>query len=431
MDSDEGTDVYGSDNEPTSKFLKQWESNAPVVNARSSFDAYFLQASSRARTSTNVFSSRVLPLTAEEYSEAISAYKERPEARPVQTKWAGPLDETTAFKRYARELAEGFNLLFYGFGSKRALLNKFATECLSKRGHVVVVNGFQPTTTLKDILSSIEQVPGIQSMHMSSTSAEQQTQRIHDFFADESSSKLRSRHLYLVVHNIDSPTMRSPKIKNVFSLLALNPNIHLVASVDRLNAPLLWSSSEILARKVPASSSESKKTIVPKRGYAWLWHDLTTLAPYDFELTFADRSSISGASALSNGGRSARQDLALAGGPLTETAVTHVLAAVTAKAKKLFALLGAKQNENIEAAGNGASSDDLKQHGLTYDALFSAARDAFVATSDTALRSLLGEFRDHGLVLSASQGGPGSGETLWIPLRRERLAKILQSTHTE
>ncbi|KAI5990391.1 origin recognition complex, subunit 2 [Pisolithus albus] len=422
MDSDDGSDA-----------CEPWESElgAPVATSTPSFEAYFVQASSRAATSSNVFSSHILPLSADEYATAIAAYKARSQDQTVQTRWTGPWNETTAFRRYARELAEGFNLLFYGFGSKRTILNKFATECLAKKGHVVVVNGFQPNTTLKDILASIERVPGVLS-HSSSLplSAEQ---RVYDFFAKSSQDGSRV-HLYLVVHNIDSPVMRSQKIRNFLSLLALNPHVHLVASIDRLNAPLLWSTSDITARKSPSHNPGDVKNGVRSRGYAWLWHDLTTLSPYDFELTYADRSSISGAATLSTGARSARQGVtaggATSGGPLSEAAVVHVLAAVTAKAKKLFTFLAAKQLENIEAT-TAENSNDLQQYGLTYDSLFSAARAEFIATNDTTLRSLLGEFMDHGLILSVNQGGQGGGETLWIPLRKERIMKILQSLNSE
>jgi origin recognition complex subunit 2 len=103
---------------------------------------------------------------------------------------------------------------------------------------------------------------------------------------------------------------------------------------------------------------------------------------------------------------------------------------VTAKAKKLFSLLAAKQLENADSSDvsevNSAYSPHDQQHfGLTYDALFTLARDAFIATNDTALRALLGEFRDHGLVVSAAQPGTSGSEVLWIPLRKERLLKLV------
>ena len=88
-------------------------------------------------------------------------------------------------------------------------------------------------------------------------------------------------------------------------------------------------------------------------------------------------------------------------------------------------LMATRQLESIEDAAGGsadgsgsnaklnvtASTSNVQQHGMGYDVLFSAARDNFIATNDTALRALPGEFKDHGFVISA-QAGAGSGDTL-------------------
>ena len=430
------TDSDVSDNDQN--HLLDVLNGADAQHVPAAFNAYFVHAASRARTSANVFSARVLPLAQHEYNDTVAAYDARTaDSRPT-TRWFGPHDARTAFCRYAHELEQGFNLIFYGFGSKRAVLNDFASQTLARRGHVVVVNGFHPNTTLKDMLASIAHVPGLASA--AAPGADAQVRRICSFFSTVDAP--RTHRLYLVIHNIDAPPMRAQKMRNALSLLALSLNIHLVASVDRIGAPLLWSASELLARKVQpgdsaASHSAEGQTASPKRGYAFLWHDLTTLMPYDTELSFADRSSITGASYASTGARSALAMTATAGAgaPLTETAVAHVLAAVTSKAKKLFVLLSTRQLENIEAAsgaatGSDASSpNDMAQFGLGYDAIFSLARENFVATSDTALRALLGEFKDHGLILAGVATG-GSGDTLWIPLRKERLVRVLKSIET-
>jgi origin recognition complex subunit 2 len=116
---------------------------------------------------------------------------------------------------------------------------------------------------------------------------------------------------------------------------------------------------------------------------------------------------------------------------VSETAALHILASVTQKAQKLFILLAKRQLSAVEELGGadaGANATvDLQNTAIGYDGLFNLARSDFLATNDTALRALLGEYRDHGLIASA-QGASGSGgEVLWIPLRKERLASVLQS----
>ncbi len=87
---------------------------------------------------------------------------------------------------------------------------------------------------------------------------------------------------------------------------------------------------------------------------------MTTLAPYDFELAYADRSSISGAH---GGGPRKQRDVGGSGAPnpanMSETAAVHVLASVTQKAKKLFVLMAQKQLDAVEEAG-GLPRNDMQ-----------------------------------------------------------------------
>ena len=82
------------------------------------------------------------------------------------------------------------------------------------------------------------------------------------------------------------------------------------------------------------------------------------------------------------------------------------------------------------AAGKAKAKEAPGEGAYDYDRLFGAARDNFIATSDTALRALLGEFRDHGLVVTvaAAQGG---AEAMWIPMRRDALLKIVGDLQAE
>ncbi|KAF7422344.1 Origin recognition complex subunit 2 [Pleurotus ostreatus] len=358
---------------------------------QTNFDSYFSHVAARSQTSNTVFSTKIPPLSAEEYAAAIKPVTARPP--PFRSAVFSEESKHDFHSRFLRELHEGFNLLFYGFGSKRQYLNDFATERCARLGHVVIANGFHPGFGMKDLLSSFSGLPDFDASPSQAT--------VQEYFI---SSK---HHLYLIIHNIDGPFFRTTKAKSVISLWGMNPHIHILASVDHINAPLLWSTSESSARKQGGNN----------RGFAWLWHDISTLSSYDFELSFADRTSIRGAHGIKASDTGTSSAVAM-----TETAALHILASVTQKAKKLFKLMGERQL----GISDSESGHDMQQAAIEYDALFSLARDNFVATNDTALRALLGEFKDHGLVLTAQSSAAG-GQALWIPLRKEKLSAVLGS----
>ncbi|KZT28033.1 origin recognition complex subunit 2 [Neolentinus lepideus HHB14362 ss-1] len=384
------------------------------ILAETAFDAYFVQASKSSRTSDHVFSNLVEPLSAEEYHAAMKSLPEQ--SFPFGQDARLRSHHSQYFPQFIRELNAGFNILFFGLGSKRDTLNQFAVQACAKYGNCVVVNGFQPNFTVKDMLNSIINIPDVTSLDPQSQTLDSQARRICDYYASAS-----KRPLYLIVHNIDAPNLRTTKARSCLSILCGSPAVRVAASVDLLHAPLLWSSTESLTRKRSSSS-------VAHRGYAWLWHDLTTLVPHDFELSLADRSSITGASGFMGTGHARLQQDHFANGvAMTEEAAQHILASVTEKARKLFTMMTTIQVKAIDEAVDVSVAGDLQQFAIGYDTLFNAARDNFIATNDTALRSLLGEFKDHGLVLSSTVGGPGGGEVLWIPLRKERLLRVVET----
>ena len=107
--------------------------------------------------------------------------------------------------------------------SKREFLNAFAQHLSRTGGHVVVANGFHPSFTFRDLLSSIEHVPGVLDASPSApapasanagTSLDAQTQRIHAFFSAPTAPRL-----FLILHNIDGPVFRAPKHRAALALL--------------------------------------------------------------------------------------------------------------------------------------------------------------------------------------------------------------------
>ena len=385
------------------------------LSGYTAFDAYFLNASRPSRTSSNVFSQLVQPLSPDEFAASLprAFYK-----LPFSDASTQLLEHShhPHLPRYLLELAEGFNLLFYGLGSKRHVLNELARACATRaRAHVLVLNAFQPSFSARDILTALARLPG------SPQCVDDVAQK---FFSGAPTTSTRGRRLVFIVHNIDAPALRGAtnKARALLTALAALDGVQVAASLDHLGAPLLWTSSEMLARR-------------------WLWHDLTTLAPYDVELAGADPASLratpaaaarSGATGFGAGveGTSAAAagiSVGAGAGQMTETAAVHVLAAVTQRARKLFVLMGRRQLEALADVGNTEPTNpaDSGEVAIAYDVLFSLARDNFIATNDTALRALLGEFRDHRLVVTIGTGAMGTGETLWIPLRKERLKKLL------
>jgi origin recognition complex subunit 2 len=399
---------------------------------QTAFDLYFLHANRKLHISNHVLSALVEPLSKEEYKTLIA----RSDGVNRHTREIGRLnaEHTKWFGQYALELAQGFNLCFYGYGSKRTAINTFAKSKCATRGHVVVINGYIPSLRVKDVLGAIEQVPGLLADADTAVGAgiEGQTKRIYDFFRSTDTPAL-----YLIVHNIDAPALRDAKARAMFSTLALHPRIHLVASVDSIHAPLLWSATEVAARKhtAAAGAREVEVEVPSARGYAWVFHDLTTFVPYDEEIAASrDATALpgpatgAGAGGLGDAGAGAE-------GPLTEVAVGHVLASVTEKARMVFRLLAMHQLAAIAESAGGGTRDDsgqgapmgvvgMDRYGMQYDLLFQVARKELIATNDTALRALLGEFMDHGVVASVQK--PGHPDVLWIPASKEALRRILR-----
>ncbi|PVF94645.1 origin recognition complex subunit 2 [Serendipita vermifera] len=374
---------------------------------KTAFDMYFAHASSRAKVSQNVLTSLVEPLTHQEVLELEKEVGRKAEAS-TEIQRLGRFHESY-FPYYWMELHNGFNLLFYGYGSKRNILTAFGKQYCANRGHVVIINGYKKGVNLKSILSAIEGIPDL--IHIETTTAgwEGQLRRIYEFFRRTESSPL-----YLIIHNVDSPPLRDPKVRTSLSTLALHPRIHLIASVDNINASVIWSSSELSARKHPPTSSNT--SIPPDRGYAWLFHDLTTFRPYIDEMKSRDVSSLPSQGQIFSGTTGTGQALG-------EEAMSHVLASVTEKAKKLFRLLAKRQMAAIESSTGKQPTGitGLENYGTQYDLLFNEARKEFLATSDVALRALLGEFMDHEMIKSG-----GQPEVLWIPAGKEVIRRVLQ-----
>lgn len=139
-------------------------------------------------------------------------------------------DHHQHFSKWMLTFNEGYSILLHGLGSKRNLMQSFHETVLLNQT-VLVVNGFFPSLTIKDVLDNIS------GDILNLTLSNRNYHEIVDAIDDQLSAN-REMHIFLIVHNIDGPMLRNNKAQLILSRLAHMEQIHLIASIDHLNAPL-------------------------------------------------------------------------------------------------------------------------------------------------------------------------------------------------
>ncbi|BES99950.1 unnamed protein product [Nesidiocoris tenuis] len=252
-------------------------------------------------------------------------------------------ENRSTFRRWLFAMGQGFNVLLYGVGSKRTLLNSFHAQHLSAVP-TLVVNGFFPGVTLKEILDSLAE--GVLKMKKIPPSPAELLEAVD--------AKLRSpkaADVFVLVHNLDGPPLRAEKTQAALARLAAIPKIHIVASIDHINSPLLWDQNKLSQ-------------------YNFVWEDATTFLPY-FEETSYESSMMVQRS-----------------GTLALQALRNIFQSLNVNAKKVFRLLMDHQLKN----------GGKHYQGILFSDLYRSCRNEFIVSSDLALRTQLTEFFDHKLV---------------------------------
>lgn len=383
-------------------------------------DTYFLAAARGNKTSGRSYAALATPLSQAEYEATANG------ARGSTQLIQDALETTEAyFPQWEAELDAGFNLLLYGYGSKRRLVNRFVKR-LAKRGHCSVVNGYFPGLNLRDVLSSLEDNLAIPDAPAPPGAAplDRAAHRLYAHFSAEG-----VRPLFLVLHNIDAPALKVSKALAVLSLLACSPGIHIIATFDHVNTPLLFSATASATpphpwRKARSSRSRKDKDVyvpVPAtRGFNWVYHSVATYDDYDVELSYA-RLSATAIGALGQGGAAG----------VSEEGALQILRSVPPMAARLLKLILSRQiaalppDPSMHAAH--PTSQTAPAFAMDVDLIQKTARDRFIAREEDRFNALLGEFRDHGLVVVAELDGEGrTGRWAWVPLGKSAIERILE-----
>lgn len=313
-------------------------------------EMYFFQNKpGLAKTSNNTLASLNL-LTHDEYFSLLRDLKDPHEA---DIKFLEDL-HAESFGQWSFELAEGFSLCLYGYGSKRPLLYRFAKHLHSKTSNnqphkIVMLNGYVRTISIREVLSTISAAVD-PSYKLTSGNP---VALLQDVLSLISSSDIT---LTLVLNSADAPPLRKSSFYTILSQLAGHPRIRLACSVDTPDFPLLWDSGQ-------------------RSAFNFVFHDCTTFArrsPAELEVVDEVHELL---------GRKARR----VGG---KDGVAFVLKSLPDNAKNLFRLLVGEVLVALEDEGVGVGGENP---GVEYRMLYNKAVEEFICSSEMAFRTLLKE----------------------------------------
>lgn len=302
-----------------------------------------------AKTSNNTLASLGL-LTHDEYFSVLRDFKDPHEA---DIKFLEDL-HAESFGQWAFELAEGFSICLYGYGSKRPLLHRFAKHLHARipdhdAHKIVVLNGYVHTITIREILTTISSAvdPAYKLTSGNPVAL------LQDVLALLSAADTA---LTIILNSADAPPLRRPSFQTVLSQLAGHPRVRLACSADTPDFPLLWDSGH-------------------RSAFSFAFHDCTTFAPR----AAAELDAVDDVHELL--GRRARR----VGG---RDGVGFVLRSLPDNAKNLFRLLVSEVLVAVDDEGAGAGGEIP---GVEYRMLYNKAVEEFICSSEMAFRTLLKE----------------------------------------
>lgn len=315
-------------------------------------EMYFFQNKpGLAKTSNNTLASLNL-LTHDEY---FSVLRDLKDPHDEDIKFLEDL-HAESFGQWIFELAEGFSLCLYGYGSKQPLLYRFAKHLHSKISSsqpphkIVMLNGYVRTISVREVLSTVSSAVDPSYKLTSGTPVA----LLQDVLSLISSSDTT---LTLILNSADAPPLRkSAAFYTVLAQLADHPRVRLACSVDTPDFPLLWDSGQ-------------------RAAFNFVFHDATTFArrsPAELEVV-DEVHELLGRKARRVGGRDG---------------VAFVLKSLPDNAKNLFRLLVGEVLVALEDEGVGGGGENP---GVEYRMLYNKAVEEFICSSEMAFRTLLKE----------------------------------------
>lgn len=391
-------------------------------------EMYFFQnRAGNMKTSNNTLSSLSL-LSHEQYHQQMKTYKD-PHASSIRVLHAL---HSRSFPQWNFEFSQSFNICLYGYGSKRHLVNSFASHLHSLNPSsppkIIVVNGYLPNLTIRQILTIIAGVAFESPPSSTPTKLGTQPREIVTSILAQITTSPPSSPIHIFINSLDAPPLRRAPIPSLLALLAANPHVRVLATCDTPSFPLLWD----------APSREQ---------YNFLFHDTTTYesyAPVEVGSVIDEVNELLGRSGRSIKGKEG---------------VGFVLRSLPENARNLYRVLVAellagmdgdpahdhqKQDDinddddilvsrRQDEAGEGRGVQGSRRNGrataaaaagIEYRTLYHKVVEDFICTSEMGFRALLQEFHDHRMIISRRDAT--GQEMLNVPFRREEMEAILE-----
>lgn len=349
-------------------------------------EQYFWQhRPGKIKTSNNTLSSLSL-LTHEEYHNQINAYED-----PHASSYAFLHSlHSRSFPQWRFELSQSFNICLYGYGSKRKLVTAFAkylhTRSPSDPPRVLIVNGYTPTLTLRQVLTTLATLVFDCTPNTLPSKLGTQPREILTTLTNQLSISPPPSPYLLFINSLDAPPLRRSPSPSLLAQLAASPHIHLLATCDTPNFPLVWDTNV-------------------RDQYNFLFHDTTTLesySPVEIGSVIDDVNELLGRSGRSVKGKEG---------------VGFVLRSLPENARSLYRVLIAELLAAMDEEGGG-------EGGVEYKVLYQKVVEEFICSNEMGFRQLLKEFYDHQMVVSRRDGS--GAELLGVPWRREEMEAILE-----
>jgi len=213
--------------------------------------------------------------------------------------------------------------------------------------------------------------------------------------------------LYILVHAIDGEALQSKDTQSVLATLAECPSISLVATCDKVNAPLLWS-NDLLTQ------------------FRWSFQHTPTYESYPVPSRFAMLKGQKGMVSHNQG-------------------LEYILGSLTNRHKELLTLLAKERLRSITAAQAQAQDEEQKTggtgwtaaaagagagtahtKGMGFDELLAATSKAMIVQQSNALNTYLKELEDHRLVSVSTDSH--KKKYVLIMLQHETLLKLTTLT---